>query len=208
MKVDRTVRITQSSSRDVKAERAAQGVRCWPCDGEDDDENEGEPNDYEEESNEEDEEEEPPCCWHWDDLTEAQKELAETLDYDEDAWFNDDGRAITWAQLMKRPRERLAALMLGFTEDTWRVDPEVLAAETQQTFSPRLDAAATLKSIIYLLDNHQDEWLNPVEDRKWWTNWAETHPAKLDDVLDKPKWESGPRSPNSMNATNKRHALT
>jgi hypothetical protein len=43
--------------------------------------------------------------------------------------------------------------------------------------------------VHYLLDNHKDEWIDPEAARTSWGHWAATHPLRVDDVVDKPKWE-------------------
>lgn len=78
----------------------------------------------------------PPCDWHWNDLSDAQRGHAALLGYDEDAWYYNAARALSWAQLMGRPGEREAALALGFTRETWLVEEE--EAEEEGAVAPPL----------------------------------------------------------------------
>ena len=81
------------------------------------------------EEEEEEEEEEngsskPACVRGWHRLTSEEIAHARALGYDEDAWWNDEPRSISWDALMQSPKEREAALALGFTREMWRVDVE------------------------------------------------------------------------------------
>ena len=133
-------------------------------------------------------EKDPPCLRHWDDLTLQLKAHAATLDYDEDSWYHNDPRTISWHALMKLSRERAAAFALGFSVDTWNFEEQESSGETA-TFTPRLEPAKTLLAVHYLLDNHADEWQDPAQGRAWWETWASTHPTTVEDVVHKPEWE-------------------
>ena len=88
-------------------------------------------------------------------------------------------------ELLKQPPLRDAAMALEFTSGTWNAPMDASDAK----FVPRLDCAATLASVLFLLDHHKDEWKDPINDRQWWEQWAETHPTTVEEVEDKPKWE-------------------
>lgn len=145
-----------------------------------------------EEAEDEEMEEDLPCFRHWKKLSSEQKDFAQTLDYDEGSWFFNEPRMVTWKGLTMQPRKLRAAIALGFTVDTWLVDPEVdfeeNAADTS-TFVPRLVPPKTLAAVMFLLNNHADEWRDPTGARIWWEAWAACVPNKVEEVVDKPTWE-------------------